>query len=162
MVPVDYQGENLASIKGMKKLFAQGKAKHLEYLRDMYGDYVEKLFYPPGEPTYPRHLVTSPYGFVKNVLSKGQLEGFDTEKNNGLEHFVHKLKLKIVQAQLKWLEEKNPTTTVSRFIHVHGGHRYVSIFFASFTLQAHPLRQWLCCAVPLRGMEICIPKPTLP
>lgn len=122
-VPTDYQGENLASIGGMRKLLHQGREKYWKRLQrqDQYGSHAERIFQKRGESVRTgagKHVFTEPW----NVANDHRLKNWGPEKRMGQKWFMEKIKLKLVQAQLKFLEADSPDTTLTRFVHVHGGH----------------------------------------
>jgi hypothetical protein len=102
--PLDLGGDDLSKISVLKKRFAEGRAEYVKDLKIMYGEYYEKMFFLDGRS-------------VGRQIYHGSEAALERER------FVMKMKLKLVQLQLKFLETKNPTTTLTRFVHLNGGHR---------------------------------------
>jgi hypothetical protein len=111
--PVEYGQDDLSKISVLKKRFAEGRAEVVKKLKIDYGEYYESIFLPGGK-SIGRSALASPHW---QVFKK------DVQYMTGYKYFVQKMKLKLVQAQLKFLETENPTTTLTRFVHAHGGHR---------------------------------------
>lgn len=103
---LDYGQDDFSKISVLQKRFAEGRAEYIKDLRIMYGEYYEKMFLPDGKSVGHNGIFSSTWG-----------------EGKGWERFVMKMKLKLVQLQLKFLETENPTTTLTRFVHLHGGHR---------------------------------------
>ena len=120
-LPVAYGKKNdMSTIAGIQAQFEIGRKKYLEYLKQDYGDYVDKVFFfgPPNNRTSlgKNRFYSSPSSL--DALIK------DTSLYKGWPRFVQKMKIKILQVQLTMMNQnKQPSTTVGRFVHVCGGHR---------------------------------------